>query len=523
MSNYLECIRRYSCDDAFSVARIPSGYSFTPFVELKLGDEIITVGNNSRPGKGNTAVIKSLEYGVSEGQGCKIEIYDEAGGNFIQAFQALSKSIEGAEKDMKMFELDFGWLIEEKCGAETSIKKVAVSNSGGQPGKLSLLPLRANVSYEGGKIKYQIEAQDMMARVGEARVECNIGTDDKKVDLKTALRRLFRELKGGPVCDVEFKSSDGDEEFKFDKRYGPDNGKGVGGPRGVWNTNQQNKLATARRWIAPYVTSNGKGIILQWKGRSDATVVFIEDPGSTMCESPDPCKTNISALTGKPGTYVVNGGPDSSVISFSPSVNWHLSSLGKSGGQQSVTDGGGAKAKGKDCPGGDKTSDAGVSSGGGSGGYQNGKPPDSAQDTQDSGAAHQRANMIREALSPIEGELKIFGDPSLVFPIDLVGKTLSLIVINPFHIKNSSYNSCGDWLAEPTCNSVFSNKNWQILGVNHQISSGSYVTILKIKLAAPGVELQPEDIVGGKGSGGVPVFNTVSTNPESQRCEVENN
>jgi hypothetical protein len=131
--------------------------------------------------------------------------------------------------------------------------------------------------------------------------------------------------------------------------------------------------------------------------------------------------------------------------------------------------------------------------------------------------------MIREALSPIEGELKIFGDPSLVFPIDLVGKTLSLIVINPFHIKNSSADSCGDWLAEPTCNSVFSNKNWQILGVNHQISSGSYVTILKIKLAVPGVELQPEDIIGGKGGGGIPVFNTVSTNPENQRCEVENN
>jgi len=401
MSNYLEkCVKRYSCDDARRVARVPSGYSFAPFVELKLGDETITVGNNSRPGRGNTAVIKSLEYGVSEGQGCKIEIYDEAGGSFGQAFQALSKSMEGAKKDMEMFELDFGWLIEEKCGIQTSVKKIAASNSGSFLGGLSLLPLRANVSYEGGKIKYQIEAQDMMARVGEARVECNLGTDDKKVDLKTALRRLFQELKGGPVCDVEFKSSDGEREFKFAKKYGPDNGNGVGGPRGVWNTNQQSKLATARRWIAPYVTENGKGIIFQWKGRGSPTIVFMEDPGPNICENPNPCQTNISSISGKPGTYVVNGGPDSSVISFTPSVNWHLSSLGKSGGQQSVVSGKGAKAEGKKCDKPDNTSDASIMTNPAQSNMQNGKGPDDAsQDGQDSAAAQQRANMMREAIN----------------------------------------------------------------------------------------------------------------------------
>jgi hypothetical protein len=519
MSDYLEqCVKRFSCDDANSVAKIPSGYSFAPFVELKLGDEIVTVGDNSRPGKGNTAVIKSLDYGVSQGQGCKIEIYDEEGGSFSNAFQALSKSIEKAESDMNMFELDFGWLIEERCGSQTSIRKISASNSSGQCGKLYLLPLRANVSYEGGKIKYQIEAQDMMARVGEARVECNIGTDKRKTTLKNALIKLFKELKGGPICDVEFKSSDGKKPFEFSVG-------GRQGPKGVWNSNQQNKLATARRWVSDYTTKNGKGILFQWKGCGDPTIIIMEDPGPTMNEVRDPCLSNISSVTGKPGTYVVNGGPDSSVISFSPTVNWHLSKMGKSGGQQGAFDGSGAKAKGKKVRGlffRDKTGDGGAMTDPGTSNLPPGlSPKESTKKVQASRAAHQRANMRIEAMSTIEGELKIFGDPSLVFPYDIVSKNLSLIVINPFHIKNSSSDNCGDWLVSPPCNDVFSNKNWLILGVNHQITPGSYVTILKISLPAPGVDLEPDDVVGGSGSGGSPIFNTVTTNPKDNDCEVK--
>jgi hypothetical protein len=502
----VNCISKFSC--AGRTPRLPfdgvvdgdkkyEGYSFATFVELKIGfdKEVLTVGNNSRPNGDNTAVITSLEYGASEGMGVTIEIFDEQGGNFTKSFQALNKSLGDVSRDMNYLEMDFGWIVEKKCGGE-SVQKFSVVTENGSP--INLLPLKMNVVYEGGKIKYTLEAQDMVGRISEVRQECNIGTEDKKVSLKEAIRKFMKENLPPPTLNVEFVDKDG-KEWNFKNSDG-----GAEGPKSVWGSCQQNKLATLRRWISPYKTENDKGILLQWKGkesegvpREGGTILLLEDPESDEKEGLGKCNANI-------GTYIVNGGSKSPVLSFNPQCNWQFASAGSSGASQAGASASGAKA-GASCAESDKDK-GGTASKMSTGGQDNNRAPDrQAKDTASANAAHEKANASREIIPSIEAELKIIGDPKYVFPINFVSKTLSLIVVNPFHLRSQnmilSDVGCPEWLAQPACNPVFSNKNWRIMSVNHQIKSGSYVTILRVMLDAPNVEISRNSPLGGDPDG----------------------
>lgn len=493
------------------------GWSFAPFVELNIQTEgeYITVGNYSRP-PNNYAVIKSMEYGSSEGMGVTIEIFDEEGGNFTKSMESINKSLSSATKDIKGLKLDFGWIVQKRCQADAP-KKVSVNTETGD--FIHLLPISLMVVYEGGKIKYTLEAQDLCSRVADVRLECNIGKDDAKVPLKEAIRRFMKSSNPPPIFDVEFwpagaagRADYKGPEWEFKKSDG-----GKEGPKGVWYTHQQNKLATLRRWIAPLTTSNGKGIVLQWKGKKvlntneGGTIILQEDP-SDKCASFDPCLAQPGSVGVWPKTYIVNGGKQSPVLSFNPQVKWTFTGSGKSGGSQAASSGAGAKPKGKDCNGRIEVEKAGsaTSTTGGSTTIHYRNPDQESSKGLEANAAHEAANAFREVFSPIEAELKITGDPSMVFPIDLYAKTVSLIVINPFHIMSKDV-TCG-WLSSPMCNPVFSNKNWRITGVNHQIKEGSYVTILKLMLDVPNVQLPPGGRLGGELSGGMKIPYEVNSN-----------
>jgi hypothetical protein len=517
----VNCRDKFSCDN---MIRLPfdgqasgdkkyEGYSFAPFVELKLNvsGEILTVGNNSRPNGNNTAVITSLEYGASEGVGVIIEIFDEEGGNFTKSFQALNKSLNNLKEDISRLEIDFGWLVEKKCGGESARKFSVKTENKGYP--INLLPLKMNVVYEGGKIKYTLEANDMQSRISEVRQECNIGTEDAKVSLKEAIKKFMKENLPPPMLNVEFLKKDGTEwEFK-NSDGGPD------GPKSVWGSCQQNKLATLRRWIAPYTTKDDKGIILQWKGLEDGvepkeggTIILMEDPSpDNKQKNPDLCGSNI-------GTYIVNGGKLSPVLSFNPQVNWILSGGGSAGASQAGASASGKKA-GSSCSE-DKNDKGGTASTMSTGGQDNNRSPDQqSKATAKANAAHEKAAITQEQFPAIKAELKIIGDPKYIFPLLWKDKNLSLIVINPIHLmsRNLFLNNagCPEWLSQPACNPVFSNKNWQIIGVNHQIKGGSYVTILNLMLAAPNVEISRDSHLGGDPNG----FNTeIKENKDCGKC-----
>jgi hypothetical protein len=94
-------------------------------------------------------------------------------------------------------------------------------------------------------------------------------------------------------------------------------------------------------------------------------------------------------------------------------------------------------------------------------------------------AEHETAAHYKELQAPMEAELKIHGDTSFVHQSRWADAVVSIIVINPFQIfSGGSYH---EWLAGPMCNPIFSDKEWMIKGVNHQISDGAYTTTLKVQ------------------------------------------
>jgi hypothetical protein len=115
--------------------------------------------------------------------------------------------------------------------------------------------------------------------------------------------------------------------------------------------------------------------------------------------------------------------------------------------------------------------------------------------------AHQKASRLTNVVgNAVECEMRILGDPSPRMCQTNPGRVASIVVINPFHITGGS--DCGDWLAKPGCNQIFSNKSWQCFGINHSISAGTYTTTLKLRLNQPGVDVSVNEPLGGVGSNG---------------------
>ena len=464
------------------IRRPLEGHVLAPFVQIGFsGDgQFITVGNNSSP-PNNHAVIKSFEYGLTEGQGMKCEIFDEDGGDFTKFTEKLSKTLSKAPQDYQMI-VDFGWIVK-KCG-ETTPTVISVKNNGG---RLTFLPLSIDVAYEQGKLKFSIEGSDFMDRIAENCTEDNQGSEDHKKPLKQAIEDLLKD-NDPAVARVRYVRADLTEPWNFPNA---DNSKNGDGPKSVWTCDQQNALATIRKWISPLRTEDNKGIIMEWNcanKNSEAELILWEGPPPDGRGEPC-CQNSI-------GTYIVNGGKCSPVISFNPTLNWKLFNNNGSGGQSGgASDGGQPKVDGAEGSQVEKVGNATSAATGNTDDQWRSKPlivPLALK----ADAAHAAATELREVKGSIEADLKIQGDPSLSEPPFMHGKDLALIVINPFHIKRGS-TACGEWLAEPPCSRLFSNKRWLIKGVNHSIQEGNYVTTLKIQLPTQNNNLNPNEPLGG--------------------------
>jgi hypothetical protein len=199
----------------------------------------------------------------------------------------------------------------------------------------------------------------------------------------------------------------------------------------------------------------------------------------------------------------VNGGNRSPVISFNPSIKWPLGGNAGDGGTPS----------GSSVGEGDHKADEKLVVNSQNTGSQSSfnihqehfqhNVPDNHPDIMlFNTTAHNRASKPYEAMvSAIEAELKIMGDPSFVNPIMMTGKSLSLVVIDPYYFEGGNgWSDTGDWLEKPTCNPILSNKRWLIIGTDHQITSGQYFTTFKLRLAAPNIDIDAGETFGGCGT-----------------------
>lgn len=473
------------CSSSDESVKLPiDADSCAPFVKVsfsKDGSEFLTVGNQSSPRFGNHAVIKTFEAGFSDGAGTRIEIYDDQGGSMEFFMDKLNKCLKGATNDYRM-RVEYGW-ISTNCmdGSGTILRKSP---------PLYFVPVYGGSRIAEGKLHFTIEGTSLLDVIFEARA-----MKPYRGPLKQAIRDMFRDNDEYPpgIKNVKFlrKLPAGNtQEWGFEKFgfQGPELSEG-------WRPDTQNKLSAAMAWLRPYVTDRGKGITPEWEPAEDGgTLIFWEDPNPNCGES--------AACVRRLGTYLVNGGQCSPVISFNTEAKWSFNILDKPGG----TAGGAMSNKTVPNTGrenckditpksaGDNTANPGISS------TMDTYGPEEAQ--KEVAKASAQNDLANRRSMPLSGELVIQGDPDISGNAKIFGSKVGIVVINPFTISEFTSGGCGDWLARPGCNPVYSNKSWLVMGVHHSIKEGSYVTTLKVSLPAPGVDLGKDDIFGGQGSGG---------------------
>jgi hypothetical protein len=209
--------------------------------------------------------------------------------------------------------------------------------------------------------------------------------------------------------------------------------------------------------------------------------------------------------------YLVNGGNcGSPVLSFNPSLRWHFYAGLATGG--SIVPANGTPDRQADAL--VKTNCRIASSNGPAKvnvvpatDLMN-KTGDEKGAVQQAAALHLMANLPMQA---IEAELVVQGDPSpwLCSPLLAYGRSVGIVFINPFFLdKQDNTTGCPQWLAcdpdplnpgqcapgSSICNNILTNKGWLILGVDHQITDGKYITTIKLYLPAPGAETQDSNV-----------------------------
>lgn len=475
----VDCLSTYSCGVPIEAS---NGAIFAPYIQLEFpGGRKLTVGNASAP-PDNHATISSFQYGVSVGTtgwGAEFEIIDMGGVMYRRILRALNKSVKESDKEVFETSFDFGWIIKD-CNGGVNLQ-TAYSMTGK---KLRGIFTTADQTYEGGKVKLKFKLAGVHYREPEVRKSGTIGDEDQKITLKEALRKLFKEH-DPKFKDVKFLNKDGGE-LCFKNSDG-----GCDGPKGAWPMNQQNPLSVARTWLSSVTTKDERGILLLYDP-DKAAIVIQEDKTDAKC-----CQATF-------GTYIVNGGNCSPVLAFNPTVTWGKGFIpgagAAAGGAASGANDDYVKPTKKIEEAGTQTSPAVQQHE-----WMWRNPTELASGAATGIAAHLEANQDFEGpRGGFEAELKLHGSPQYSDPVSLVGRTIAVIVINPFHIADSDGNC--KWITTTNCNSFLSNKKYMILGVNHQISGGSFITTLKLKLAQPNKDIDASMPLGGEGCG-TEIFN----------------
>lgn len=453
-----------------------SGVVRSPYVAIgfsKLDDNnfnpLITVGNESYPSANNSAIVSYFEFGSSNGTQLTVEITDVEGGAFTNFYDNVYKDTKDKGPSLVM-RADWGWIIRESCDGPGTLESVK-SLPGGCP-KIPVFNIET--IFGNGVIKYVVTGNDVNQPVFASRGDKVLGSEKTPMPLKQAIIELFTKVKdGGPLLpsgNVKFfrAGSGGGSEWEFKE--------GKEKPKGIWHLSQQNKVATAMRWISNHVTDKDKGIFPFYHA-GENKMYFCEDVLPS-------CKSN-SSVNDTFASFIVNGGPRSSVISFNPKISWlgNLALQFGRGGGGGGTVSTGTKTTEPDCQK-EKLKAAGVTESVTT--KTTGKTP-TAKAYEDQVMAFNKNRRANTAIKAgIEAELRIIGEVSkgeFVYQSQYLNKYIELAVLNPFKFEPSGGGGCLKYLTSDACNEELSSDKWQVKGVSHSIREGSFVTTMKIWLA----------------------------------------
>ena len=293
------------------------------------------------------------------------------------------------------------------------------------------------------------------------------------------------------------------------------------GPLGTWRCGNKGIHGVISEWLVQARADDGtcegkktgKGIILNWDSRCPTPRLLIwADPYPTCDRRYDEGRCV--------GTYIVNGGKCSPVIKFEPDMKWIFNAGMRSGGNMTPSTAGASQM--------DRNTGLSCNVSGGRGqrnmptvsGDEVARNGDNAQQyAVDNTRIHTRTNAIQGML-PVEATLVVQGDPTIGSLYESIGRTIGLVVINPFFIRDEAdvvpfqkAPGCPYWdtlvrqkngegaISKQIVNEVLTNKNWYIKGVSHSIKEGSFQTTYKLFLPVPGADISADLPFGGSEDG----------------------
>jgi hypothetical protein len=470
----------------------PEGHTLSPWVRLQLekSGALITVGNKSSPQNDHNAIIKAFEFGQTDGFTAKFTIHDQQGSSFVQFMKDLIKKWEDLKVAAALtMKVQWGWV---RTGCPTPLPELSSPIH-------TMMPDHIECNFSQGKFMFDITAKDIPFRMLEGRTEKCWVEDGQKLPLKKAIKAMMTNNKEPPtVKDVKWQRISGGKPVEIGfKEFGME------GPEDCWKPQGRDKLSCAKAWIENYPSDGDKGWTMAYDSVNQV-IIFWED-GIPVCGECKPWDSNSI------GTYIVNGGACSPVIEFNPRIRWNFADLLNDGGAVDAGTNYGDEGR----PGGknkgdiqcdtkaviDKNHTAGVN--------KNTTVDDTAKNLRGTKEAQKKndENASKDAKANrllhhnIEADLVIVGDPTLLPPSEGIWiRNLAIVFINPFHIMKKG--TCGEWLAQPECNEVLSNKAWICKKITHKISPGHYTTTISVFLAASGVDLSTCEPIGGECSEG---------------------
>lgn len=474
------------------------GYSLGPWVKIEFEGtgSTITVGNESSPATNppHVACIKSFEFGYSDGLTCRVTIHDEEGGSFVQFMHNLLKNYvcleQGTPAAVRM-KVRFGWA---KAGCPDPI-----------PGKVSpefyCLSDSVETNYSGGKFMFEITGKDTCYRMFEGNTNQTYGgTGTEAIPITQAIREYMTGSYSPNIGSVQFYRMEGGGPQVVPFKFG-----GVEGPRGKYIASGQNKLQTVKRWLDGHPTDRDKGWLLQYNALvPNGELICWEDSKPTNPQGDAHWDANCI------GTYVVNGGKDSPVIEFNPKIKWDFARLTSVGGQIGPSTVNGTGEPGAAQPG---RTESGLprQQQEGAGHTTQATSTETHRDIYGSRETQEvirgnnaAARSLKILTDNIEADLVIVGNPTILPPSEAMwAKNVTVILVNPYFLRRNDQNNL-DWLAQPVCNEILSNKAWICKSVSHKIEAGSYTTTIGLFLTTPGSDSAPETPLGNWTRGWVP-------------------
>ena len=478
----------------------------------------VSTGNFLGSNESRNAFIKSFSFSIENGYGGTLEIIDTSGNDFVGFYNTVYKN--------KCLDDKFTVNNNAITPAETFIVSINVGyvfvNSDGQrivyqtfvnaPSKeiagipfgpyINFFLTQIDVSVNSGKWKYNLILKSADAAAVDKTVDKRIGGPGQLVPFMRAAEIMLdgncppKLLYGEPTKDRVLqvsppKGANGMWQMTGEKGAGKADNASKKGSYAGYNLNP---LDAIRKNMDTYITKNGKGAYMFYPSGINSSALFLVEAESNFCTqrrgSVEQCSEGAFL-----GTYVVNGGDFSPVISFDPKISLVGIPNKVTGGQA----GGGANVKAvevRDICGAfggneanEKTNAAKkegqtiVVAGAAANDAWNKEAPRNIPRLQaQAGVAAMAAeNTSKPATAgAISATLTIQGEPRFLWSLNIKGAAIKIIFINPFAPYSPNFGLDTDWLANPKINSMISDGYYMVNGCDHTISDGKWTTTLKL-------------------------------------------